>query len=135
MAEFVLTDASVTVNAVDLSGKVRKATVKTSADDQDATAMGATWKARRGGLKDSTVSLEFNQDFAAANVDATLWAALGTNVTVVVKPTSGALSATNPGFSGSMLLKEYSPIDGEVGSMATAGAEFVGAGTLSRLTA
>lgn len=135
MAEFVLTDASVTVNAVNLSGMVRKATVKAMADEQDSTAMGAQYKGRKGGLKDSTVSLEFNQNFDAASVDATLWAALGTVVTVVVKPTTAATSATNPAFSGPMLLKEYSPIDGEVGSMATAGAEFTGAGLLSRLTA
>lgn len=135
MAEYVLTDASVTVNAVNLSGMVRKATVNTSVDEQDSTAMGAGWKGRKGGLKDSKISLEFNQNFDAGSVDATLWSLLGTTPTVVVKPTTAALSATNPGFSGAMLLKEYTPIDGSVGDMATAGAEFVGAGALTRLVA
>lgn len=134
MAVFVLTDAAVTINSVDLSGKVRKATLKTSAEDKDSTAMGATYKARAGGLKDWELTLEFNSDFAAAQVDATLWPLLGTNSTVTAKATSAANSATNPQYSGSALLKEYSPIDGAVGDMATATASFAGAGTLSRLT-
>lgn len=134
MAVFVLLDAAVTINAVDLSGKVRKATLKTSADDQDSTAMGATYHARAGGLKDWTLELEFNSDFAAAQVDATLWPLLGATSTVTAKATSAANSATNPQYSGTALLKEYSPIDGSVGDMATATASFAGAGTLSRLT-
>lgn len=134
MAVFVLTDAAVTINAVNLSGYVRKATLKTSAEDKDSTAMGATYKARAGGLKDWELTLEFNSDFAASQVDATLWPLLGATSTVTAKATSAANSATNPQFSGSALLKEYSPIDGAVGDMATATASFAGAGTLSRLT-
>jgi hypothetical protein len=133
MAVFVITDASVTINAVDLSGKVRKATLKISADDQDMTAMGATWQAVLGGIKKGTLSLEFNQDYAAAQVDATLWAAFGLVTTCTIKATSGANSATNPQFSGPMLLKDYTPIDGSTGDAATANADLVIAGALSRL--
>lgn len=133
MAVFVLTDASVTINAVNLSGLVKKVTVKTTADDKDSTAMGATYKARLGGLKDWTMDIEFNQDFGASQVDATLFPLLGTNSTVTAKSTSAANSATNPQYSGSALLKGYTPLQNTVGDLAAATANFVGAGTLSRL--
>lgn len=133
MAVFVLTDAAVTINAVNLSGLVKKVTVKTTADDKDSTAMGATYKARLGGLKDWTMDVEFNQDFGASQVDATLFPLLGTNSTVTAKSTSAANSATNPQFSGTALLKGYTPLQNTVGDLAAATANFVGAGTLSRL--
>jgi len=134
MAVFVITDAAVTINGVDLSGKVRKATLKVSADDQDSTAMGATWQSVLGGLKKGSLALEFNQDFAAAQVDATLWAAFGLVTTCTIKATSGANSTTNPQFSGPMLLKDYSPIDGSVGDMGTSSADLMIAGAMTRLT-
>lgn len=133
MAVFVLTDAAVTINAVNLSGLVKKVTVKTTADDKDSTAMGATYKARLGGLKDWTMDIEFNQDFAAAQVDATLFPLLGTTSTITAKSTSGANSATNPQYSGSGLLKNYTPLQNTVGDLAAATANFIGAGTLTRL--
>ncbi|MGH3978086.1 MAG: hypothetical protein ACRDRZ_03630 [Pseudonocardiaceae bacterium] len=135
MANFVYTDAKVTINSVDLSTAIRKVSLSVEVDGQENTAMGgAGWRSRLGGLRDSTCELEFAQDFAAAQVDATLWAVLGTTTTVAVRPTSGAISATNPEYIGSMLLEEYSPIDGEVGDAATASVTFIGSGALTRDT-
>lgn len=95
--------------------------------------MGATYKARLGGLKDWTMDVEFNQDFAAAQVDATLFPLLGTTSTITAKSTSAANSATNPQYSGSGLLKNYTPLQNTVGDLAAATANFIGAGTLTRL--
>lgn len=134
MANFVLTDASVVVNSVDLSDQVRQVTLTVEADVQENTAMGDTFRSRLGGLKDWSVEIEFNQDFAASEVDATLWPLIGTVTTVTIKPTSGAVSATNPSFSGSAILSEYPPLDGSVGDVATASVTFEGAGTLTRAT-
>ena len=133
MAVFVLTDAAVTINAVNLSGLVRKATIKTMVDEKDSTAMGATYHARLGGLKDWSLDVEFNQDFAAAQADATLFPLLGVASTCTAKSTSAANSATNPQYSGSAILNDYAPIDGAVGDLATTKASFVGAGPLTRL--
>lgn len=134
MASYVFTDASVTINGVDLSGKCRKVTLKIKADDKDNTAFGtAGYRSSLGGLKDTDCAVEFNQDFAAAQVDATLWPLIGTVTTVTVKATSAANSVTNPQYSQSMLLKEYDPIGGAVGDVGDGIATFVGAGTLTRL--
>lgn len=117
MASLVLTDAAVTVNAVDLSDHIRQVTVNIAAGDEDFTAMGATGKARKAGLRDDSYEFEFNQDFAAAEVDATLFPLVGAApFAVTVKPTSAAVSATNPSYNGNGIITAYNPIDGAVGA-------------------
>ena len=135
MGSFSFTDAKVTVNGVDLSTYVRQATINVSAAELEDTAMGDTFRSRVAGLKDWSVNLEFNQDFAAGAVDATLWPLLGTTTVVTVKATSAANSATNPQYSGSVLVSQYNPLTNGVGDLATTSVTWQGAGTLSRLTA
>lgn len=134
MASFAFTDASVVINAVDLSDHVRSVTLNVEAEDLEDTAMGDTFRSRIGGLKDWSIDIEFNQDFAASEIDATIFPILGTVVTVTVKPTSSAVSATNPSYSGSVLVSEYNPLDGSVGDLATTSVSWPGAGTLTRAT-
>lgn len=134
MAIFVFTDGRVEINSVNLSDHVRKVTLSPSADAQESTAMGATYRARLGGLKDWKVEVEFNQDYAASNVDVTLFALLGSTTTIKVRPTTGSIAATNPEYTGTVLLTEYTPIDGSVGDLAMAKANFEGAGALTRST-
>jgi hypothetical protein len=56
MAKFVLTNASVSVNGVDLSDHVQSVTVETTRDDVEVTAMGATYKSYLGGLGDANIT-------------------------------------------------------------------------------
>lgn len=134
MATIVLTDAVVTINGVDLSDHITKVTFHGEVDDVDNTAFGSTWKTRQGGLKDGSVDLEFNQDYASSKVDATLWPLLGTTTTVTAKATSAANSATNPQYSASCLVKEYSPLDGSVGDLNKTSVSWPTNGAISRLT-
>lgn len=135
MAEFVFTDAFVTIDGVDLSDHVRSVTVNYSADMQDDTAMGDGTRSRLGGLKDWSVDVEFNQDFASSSVDDTLFPLVGTSFVVAVRPTSAARSATNPEYSGTGILESYPPLGGAVGDLSTSSITIQSAGTLSRLTA
>lgn len=135
MAEFVFTDAFVEINTVDLSDHVRSVTIDYSAETPDSTAMGDTAKERLPGLLDWKVDVEFNQDFAAAEVDATLFDLVGAAAfAIAIRPTSDAVGATNPSFEGNCLLASYNPLTGKVGDTATTKASFVGVGTLSRET-
>lgn len=121
MAKFVLTNASVTVNGVDLSDHVQKVTVETTRDNVEVTAMGATNKAYLGGLGDATMTVTFFSDFAASSIHATLYP-LSTSSTpfpVIVKPANVATSTTNPSFWLSALMFGYKPIDGAVGDAST----------------
>ena len=71
MAKFVLTNAMVKINSVDLSDHVSSVTLDITADEVEDTPFGQTFKSRLGGLKDGTLSIDFQQDFAASEVDAT----------------------------------------------------------------
>ncbi|WP_020525833.1 hypothetical protein [Catelliglobosispora koreensis] len=134
MASFAFIDARLEVNSVVLSSFCRAVTVNVSADELDDTAFGDTYRSRIGGLKDWSVQPEFNSDFAASAVDATLWPLLGTTTTVKVRPTSSAIGATNPEYSGSVLVSQYNPFGNSVGDLATVSVQWPGAGTLSRAT-
>jgi hypothetical protein len=135
MATFVYTDASVVVNSVDLSDHVKSCTLNYEAEMLDDTVMGDTTRSNIAGLLNWSIDVEFLQDFAAAKVDATLFSLVGAAAfTVTVKPTSGSVSATNPSFSGSMVLESYPPMTGSVGDLETASATFRSAGTLTRAT-
>ncbi len=126
MALFTLTDAFISINGVTLSDHAKSVTVNDTRDVKDFTAFGATSKVVGKGLGDATISVEFFQDFAAAKTHATLQPLIGstTPVTVEVRPTSAARSATNPAAVMSALLFDYTFVDGSVGDESTMTAEF-----------
>jgi hypothetical protein len=129
MAISVLTDAMVIVNGVTLSDHSNSVTVNDTRDSVDITAFGATNKAVTKGLGDASISVDFFQDFAAGKTHATLQPLVGstTPVTIEVRPTSGARSATNPAAVMSGLLMNYSMLAGGIGEASTISAEFVNA--------
>lgn len=137
MATFTLTDARVEVNGVDLSAWCSEVTLTTSYDEAEDTHFGDTWHGRIVGLGDWSVTATFSQDFAASAVDQTIGTAAMARspITVKVRPTSAAISATNPQYSGPTIITEYNPIAGAVGDKATADVTFTGAGPLTRATA
>jgi hypothetical protein len=140
MARIVLTDVSVTVNAVDLSAFLTSVTLTTSVDVVETTGMGsAAAKTRLPGLKDNSVTLEFNQDFATAGPEISINAVgsslVGTSVPVVIKPTSGAVSATNPSFAFTAVCSEWQPIQGGVGELATISSTWPISGAITKTVA
>lgn len=136
MPDLVWTDAFCSINNVDLSSKTRRVTLTLGADAVENTTMGVGTRVNMSGLKQWSLSVEFNQDFAAGSVDATLAPLVGgAAVTVAVRPVkANAISATNPQYEGNAILSSYNPLDGNVGDLATATAEFSPAGALTRRT-
>ena len=134
MAKFVLTDASVLLNSVNLSDHVASVTLDITAEEILTTSMGETFQSRTGGLKSGQLSIEFQQDFAASGVDATLFPLLGSTTAFVVKPTSGSVSSTNPSYSGSVLVNQHIPVANAVGELATMSVSFPTSGTITRAT-
>ncbi len=120
----------VTINAVDLSNRASSVEVNSEKDLVDVTAFGASSKQNLVGLGDGTISIDFFQDFAAASVDATLWPihSGGTEVVITAKATNAAVSATNPLFTMTGVLPNYTPIAGGVGEASTISAEFSNSG-------
>jgi len=127
MPKFNARDISVTVNAVDLSSHVKSVKIDEKWDDQDVTGMGALAKEHLLGIPDASMEIEFFSDFDAGSVEATLSALKGSNTPfpIVVKPTSAAVSATNPSYTMQALLPEYTTLDASVGQASTAKVNFV----------
>jgi hypothetical protein len=111
------------------------ATLDITSEEQDVTSFGSTFRSRIGGLKDATLSLDFHQDFAAASVDATLFPLLGTQATVVIKPTAGTVSATNPTYSFNCLVTQYQPFASSIGDLASLSVSWPVSGEVTRATA
>lgn len=118
MAVFAATDFTVSVGGTDLTDHVNQVELSASAAELETTAFGDDWTTRIGGLKSGTVTIAFHQDFAASSVDATLWPLLGTTAEIILKPTSGAVSSTNPSFTFNVLVTEVQPISASVGDLA-----------------
>lgn len=135
MAIFVATDFNVKINgSTALSAYLTQVEVKTSANDITTTSFGSTWVTRVAGLKEGTVSLTFNQDYAAAAVDATIWPLLGSNATVVITPTSGAVGTSNPSYTAVCLVTDYTPVSGHIGDLSTFSISWPTTGTAVRAT-
>jgi hypothetical protein len=125
MAIYVLKDTTVTVNSIDLTTYVTNVELVQAVDSVEATTMSSTSVNGHqfiGGIQNNMVTISFNQDFATSKVHATLTALVGVQTTVVVKPTSAAVGATNPNFTiTNCLMNEYRPVTGAVGDLATVG--------------
>lgn len=136
MAIFVATDFSVSINgSTALASYLTQVELKTSATDITTTAFGSSWVTRVAGLREGSLTLTFNQDYAASTVDATLWPLLGSQATVVIKPTSTAVSASNPAYTAICVVNDLTPISGTVGDLATFSVTWPTTGTVSRATA
>lgn len=130
----VLFDAFILINAVNVSDHGNKVEVPISVDEEDITAFGATWKARTGALKDASVNIDFINDYVAANLDATMFALIGSVTTFEVRPTSSARGTGNPAYTGSIFIKEWKPIIGNVGKLVVSSVSFPTSGVVLRQT-
>ena len=119
MATTVLTNAFVSIDGNDVSDHVRSVTLNYAADMIEDTNMGDSTHIRLGGLKDWSIEAEFAQDFAASNLDSILFPLVGTTFPVIVRPDAGAVSTSNPNYSGTGILETYPPLGNPVGELAT----------------
>jgi hypothetical protein len=126
MAKLVLRDCTLTINGVDLSDHASSVTINLVKDEVETTNFSGQGRERVAGLKDDTFEVTFQQDFASGKVDATLYPLWNneTEFTVTVKPTAAAVSATNPIYSATCILLEYTPLDGDVGDLSETEVEF-----------
>lgn len=131
MSIFVLTDAHIIINGVVLSDHSNSVQVEDLRDSVDVTAFGATNKQVAKGLGDGKITIQMFQDFAAGKTHATLQPLIGssTGVTIEVRATSAARSATNPAAVMTGLLMNYNMLSGGIGDASTITAEFVNSGT------
>lgn len=126
MAKLVLRNCFIEVNGVDFSDHVSSVTINLVKDDVETTNFGGDGRERVAGLKDDSFEVTFQQDYATGSTDATLYPLWNneTEFTVKVRPTSSAVSVSNPEYSATCILLEYTPLDGDVGDLSETEVEF-----------
>ena len=135
MAVFLNNNVGVKINTVDLSDHVTAVTINRTFDELEITAMGDNSHKFTKGLEASTVTIDFLNDTASANVLATLQAAWGTTVTCVFLQTKGTIvSATNPLYTVSLLVNNTTDINGAVGDIGTQSITFTANSTVAVAT-
>ena len=128
------TNPKITINSVDLTDHIASVTINQKYDELDTTVFGVSGKQRIAGLEDSSIQIEFLQDYASASVEATLNSLIGTTTTVVIQAKTGTVSATNPKWTGTCLVTELQPVAGSAGELAKQSVTWPVSGTLTRAT-
>lgn len=124
-------------SSTDWSDHIRQVTINNTAAMQDFTTFGdGAFVSQKPGLKSADISIDFNQDFAASNVDATFGAAqlAGTLYYIDIKPTSASRGSTNPSWVYAAYVSDYSPLSNAVGDRTGTTVSFKVTGTFARLT-
>jgi hypothetical protein len=133
MAKMVLLAAYLSINATDVSSYTSKIDVTVDVKDEDITTFASQgWKEVIGGLKEGKVAATFKQDVAASAIDSIMWPLLGTVVPFEVRLSNAVVGAGNPRYTGSLLVKQWKPISGDVGKVAEVGIDWPATGVVTR---
>jgi hypothetical protein len=135
MAVFLNNGVVLTVNSVDLSDHVTAVTINRTFDELEVTAMGDSGHKFVKGLEAASLTIDFLNDTATGEVLQTLQAAYGTNVTVTVKQTSSAVSATNPLYTMTCLVNNLTDVSGSVSELGMQSVTWNVSGTVAITTA
>jgi len=134
-----LSNPSLTINAVDLQDQCTSATVNYVLEQLETTAFGDS--ARKYGastvtsLQNNSIEVELYQSYAASETEATIFGLVGIQTTIVVKPTSAAVGATNPSYTlTGAYLSAHTPINASLGELSTITLTFTG-GVLTKAVA
>ena len=136
MAKQIATNIVVKIGGVDLSAFVNNVSLSSSADAIETTSFSSGGARERiSGLKDNSVTIDFMQDFAAASVEATVYPLIGsTAVAFEILPNGTVASATNPKYTGSLIVTDWTPVAGAVGELLTASVTWPISGVVTKGT-
>ena len=133
-----LSNPSLTINSVDLQDQCTSAVVNYVLEQLETTSFGDT--ARKFGastvtsLQNNTIEVELYQSYAASETEATIFGLVGIQTTLVLKPSSAAVSATNPSYTlTGAYLSAHTPINASLGELSTLTLTFAG-GALTKAT-
>lgn len=133
-----LSNPSLTINSVDLQDQCTSATVNYVLEQLETTAFGDS--ARKYGastvtsLQNNSIEVELFQSYSASETESTVFGLVGIITTLVLKPTSAAVSATNPSYTlTGCYLESHTPINASLGELSTLTLSFAG-GVLTKAT-
>jgi hypothetical protein len=130
-----LSNPSVTINSVDLSDQCTSAVINYVSEQLENTTFSNTSRTFTAGLYSNTVTVTLYQSYAATETEASIYSLVGTTTTLVLKPTSSAVGATNPSYTlTGAFLSAHTPINASLGELSTIDLTFAG-GVLTKAVA
>ena len=124
MAIFMGNKVAVIVGTSTISSFVSTVSLNREVEAVTITAMNDTVQNMIGGIEVSSISMEIFNDFAAASVNSLFEDAIGSKLQIKLIPVTGTVSATNPSYSMSCLITQWTPIAGSTDSAALASVTF-----------
>lgn len=131
---YLANPASVKVGSVELGDQCTAAVMTVAYDTLEETTFGSLARTYVKGLETNTCTLTLYNSYATSETYATLLALVGTQVTVEIKPSNAAVSATNPILTLTSTFMPSLPVANmALGELSTIDIEFTG-GTFSQDT-
>ena len=130
-----LSNPSITINSVDLSDQCTSAVINYVSEQLENTTFSNTSRSFTAGLFSNSVTVTLYQSYAASETEASIYSLVGTTTTLVLKPTSSAVGATNPSYTlTGAFLSAHTPINASLGELSTIDLTFSG-GVLTKAVA
>ena len=126
-----LSQPSLVINSVDLQDQCTSATINYVYEQLETTAFGDSARKFGGAavtsLQNNSIEVELYQSYAASETEATIFGLVGIVTTIVIKPTSAAVGATNPSYTlTGCYLESHTPINASLGELSTITLSFAG---------
>jgi hypothetical protein len=134
MAKLVLTNPRVTLDAFDVSDHCASISFGTVYDLVEVTQIGDIAKKMIAGLEDNSLTLELQQDFGVSQLESVIYPNRGLLVDCTVRPLNASISTTNPQYAFKVLISEWTPLSGSVGSLSTVNVNWPIYGAITKTT-
>lgn len=135
MAKKVLLDAQLEIDGNDLTQWCAKVELTDDFEEKEVTTFSSGGaKEVLGGLESGSIGISFKNSHSAGELDQIMWALRREVKTFKVRADEAAVSTSNPQYSGSILINQWSPIMGSVGDVNEFDVTFPLSGALVRAT-
>lgn len=136
MAKMVLTAAYLAINSVDRSSWCSKVELTAEVEEKDVTTFASNgWKEVLGGLASGSLAITFKNSVTDNELDELMWALFGTVTTFEVRASNAVVGVSNPKYTGSILVKNWTPVAGAPGDVNEASYTWPTSGAVTRATA
>ena len=113
----VIKDPFFSFNGVDLSDQCGEVALNFSLDELESTASGDDSHVSVPGLEKPSGTVKLFRNYGAGSVEATLWAAKGTIVPVIIRRKRAVKAVDNPEFTFNAFVSQQPVIGGAVGAL------------------
>lgn len=135
MTKIILLDAQFSVANNDLTDWTSKLELSDEFEVKPTTTFGSGGaEENKGGLEKFEASATFKQDYDDNAIDDIMWPLRRSNCTFAARAKETAVSASNPQYSGTIVINKWVPIAGNVGDVGEVDVTFPGSGPLARAT-